>query len=225
MLAPEISPVDSVGPAPPVSAPIGCYRVLRNPQVLLSAVRDAFLKLNPRYLVTNPVMFVAEVAAALNTAFLLRDLLTRSGQRAFEFQAAFWLWLTVLFATFAEALADASGRARAKEMRESRTNVLAKRISRDGKLEVVAASQLRRGDLVLAEAGDLIPGDGEIQEGIATIDESVVTGESAPVIRESTGDLRVVTAGSRGLSDKQTNFIFSPPPGKFFYRTVAAAPA
>src|SRR3954447_10210510 len=176
-----------------LSSSTGCYRALRDPQIFAGALRDAFLKLNPRDLCTNPVMFVAEAAAAFNTVFLLRDLLTRSGQRAFEFQAAFWLWLTVLFATFAEALADASGRARAKEMRESRTNVLAKRISRDGKLEVVAASQLRRGDLVLAEAGDLIPGDGEIQEGIATIDESAVTGESAPVIRESTGDLRVVT--------------------------------
>ena len=175
MSAPESSPVDSVRSAPSVSASIGCFRALRKPQVVISAVRDAFFKLNPRYLVTNPVMFVAEVAAALNTAFLLRDLLTRSGQRAFEFQAAFWLWLTVLFATFAEALADASGRARAKEMRESRTNALAKRICRDGKLEIVAASQLRRGDLVLAEVGDLIPGDGEIVEGIATIDESAVT--------------------------------------------------
>jgi K+-transporting ATPase ATPase B chain len=186
-------------------------------------VRDAFFKLNPRYLVTNPVMFVAEVAAALNTAFLLRDLLTRSGQRAFEFQAAFWLWLTVLFATFAEALADASGRARAKEMRESRTNALAKRICRDGKLEIVAASQLRRGDLVLAEVGDLIPGDGEIVEGIATIDESAVTGESAPVIRESTGDLRVVTAGSRVLSDRLTISIAASPPETFLDRTIAAA--
>src|SRR4051794_2751674 len=223
MLAPESPTAESVRAGQSVSASIGCYRALRNPQVVFSAVRDAFFKLNPRNLATNPVMFVAEAAAVLNTAFLLRDLLTRSGPRAFEFQAALWLWLTVLFATFAEALADAAGRARAKEMRESCTNVLAKRICRDGKLEIVAASQLRRGDLVIAEAGDLIPGDGEIVEGIATIDESAVTGESAPVIRESTGDLRVVTAGSRVLSDRLTISIAATPPETFLDKTIAAA--
>src|SRR5437763_9931238 len=132
MSAPESSTVDSVRAVPSRSVPIGCFRALRDPQVVFSAMRDVFFKLNPRNLVTNPVMFVAEAAAVLNTAFLLRDLLTRSGQRSFEFQAAFWLWLTVLFATFAEALADASGRARAKEMRESSTNVLAKRIITGG---------------------------------------------------------------------------------------------
>ena len=125
-----------LGPSCPVR--FGLDRLLPCPSQSSSCTEcgaRCFFQLNPRYLVTNPVMFVAEVAAAFNTAFLLRDLLTRSGQRAFEFQAAFWLWLTVLFATFAEALADASGRARAKEMRESRTNVLAKRIGRDGKLD------------------------------------------------------------------------------------------
>jgi K+-transporting ATPase ATPase B chain len=225
MLAFDRPAADSVRSVPAPSPSASCYRALRDPQVLIGALRDAFLKLNPRDLCTNPVMFVAEAAAALNTVFLLRDLLTRSGQRGFEFQAAFWLWLTVLFATFAEALADACGRARAKDLRESRTNVLAKRIIKGGKFEIVAGSQLRRGDLVVAEAGDLIPGDGEIVEGIATIDESVVTGESAPVIRESTGDLRVVTAGSRVLSDKLTISISSPPPESFLDRTVAAAEA
>ncbi len=227
MLASESSagspvPVRSVLP---LSASTLCFRALRDPQIFIAALRDAFLKLNPRDLCTNPVMFVAEAAAVLNTVFLLRDLLTRSGQRAFEFQAAFWLWLTVLFATFAEALADASGRARAKEMREARTNVLAKRVIKGGRLEIVAASQLRRGDLVVTEAGDLIPGDGEIVEGIATIDESAVTGESAPVIRESTGDLRVVTAGSRVLSDRLTISISSAPHETFLDRTIAAAEA
>lgn len=225
MSASEISAASSVRSTLSLSASSLCYQALRDPQILMAALRDAFLKLNPRDLCTNPVMFVAEVAAALNTAFLLRDLLTRSGQRAFEFQAAFWLWLTVLFATFAEALADACSRARAKEMRQSRTNVLAKRIVKGEKLEIVAASQLRRGDLVVAETGDLIPGDGEIVEGIATIDESVVTGESAPVIRESTGDLRVVTAGSRVLSDRLTISISSAPPETFLDKTITAADA
>jgi potassium-transporting ATPase ATP-binding subunit len=225
MSAPESSAISAVRPAPSAAASIGCYRALRNPQVLLTGARHALVKLNPRDLVTNPVMFVAEAAAVLNTAFLLHDLLTRSAERSFEFQAAFWLWLTVLFGTFAEALADASGRARAKQMRESPTNVLAKRVGKDGKLEIVAASQLRRGDLVVAQAGDLIPGDGEIVEGIATIDESVVTGESAPVIRESTGELRVVTAGSRVLSDKLTILIGSTPPETFLDKTIAAAEA
>src|SRR3954452_18476251 len=101
-----------------LSSSTGCYRALRDPQIVASALRDAFLKLNPRTLCTNPVMFVAEAAAALNTAFLLRDLLTRSGERAIEFQAAFWLWFTVLFATYAQALRDITGRAYAKNMRE-----------------------------------------------------------------------------------------------------------
>lgn len=225
MLASESSAAESARSSPALPLEMSCFRTLRDPQVLLSALKNAFVRLNPRDLCTNPVMFVAEAAAVLNTAFLIRDLLTRSGQRAFEFQAALWLWLTLLFATFAEALADASGRARAKEMRESRTNLLAKRVTKSGRLETVAASQLRRGDLVVTEAGDLIPGDGEIVEGIATIDESVVTGESAPVIRESTGDLRAVTAGSRVLSDKLTISIESAPPETFLDRTIAAAEA
>jgi potassium-transporting ATPase ATP-binding subunit len=225
MSASEDPAAPSVRSTPALSAQMSCYAALRDRQVLLNAVRDAFVRLNPRYLCTNPVMFVVEAAAVLNTGFLVRDLLTRSGQRAFEFQAVLWLWLTLLFATFAEALADASGRARAKEMRQSRTNLLAKRITKSGKLETVAASQLRRGDLVVTEAGDLIPGDGEIVEGIATIDESVVTGESAPVIRESTGDLRAVTAGSRVLSDKLTISVSAAPPESFLDRTVGAAEA
>jgi len=225
MLASESSVGQSSQSTPAFSPTMTCYRAIRDRQVLLNALKDAFLKLNPRDLCTNPVMFVAEAAAVLNTGFLVRDLLTRSGHRAFEFQAALWLWLTVLFATFAEALADASGRARAKEMRESRTNLLAKRVTRSGKLETVAASQLRKGDLVVTETGDLIPGDGEIVEGIATIDESAVTGESAPVIRESTGDLRAVTAGSRVLSDKLTIAIASAPAETFLDRTIAAAEA
>lgn len=192
-------------------------------EILTRALRRTVRKLDPRILGTNPVMFVAGAAAVLASLALLQDLITRSGERVFELAVAVCLWVTVLFGNFAEALAEAAGKAYAKELRMATTNVLAKRVGKGGKLEVVAASQLCPGNIVFAEAGDLIPGDGEIIEGIATIDESVVTGESAPVIRESTGDLRAVTAGSRVISDSIRIRIASNPPETFLDRTIAAA--
>jgi len=172
-----------------------------NSSLLWRAVLDAFCKLDPRVLSTNPVMFVVEITALLTTFFAVRD--TVYGFTAtlwFNWQIAGWLWVTVLFANFAEALAEGRGKAQADSLRRTRRDVQAKKIV-GGKTELVPASSLRKGDIVLAEAGDLIPGDGQVSEGIASVDESAITGESAPVIRESGGDRSGVTGGTRVLSD------------------------
>ena len=172
-----------------------------NRSMLSRAVIDAFYKLNPRVLWSSPVMFVVEVLAVLTTFFTIRDLV--GGQAAtlwFDGQIAAWLWITVLFANFAEALAEGRGKAQAAALRRTRSETRAKRLTAE-KTEEIPASQLRKGDVVLVEAGDVIPGDGEVIEGIASVDESAVTGESAPVIRESGGDRSSVTGGTRVLSD------------------------
>ena len=165
------------------------------------AVLDAFNKLNPRVMMTNPVMFVVEVTASLTTFFAARASLYGLGATLwFNWQIAGWLWITVLFANFAEAIAEGRGKARADSLRRTRRDVQARKIT-SGKTEIVPASSLRKGDVVLVEAGDLIPGDGQVAEGIASVDESAITGESAPVIRESGGDRSGVTGGTRVLSD------------------------
>ncbi len=172
-----------------------------NRSMLFRAVIDAFYKLNPRVLWTNPVMFVVEISAVLTTFFTIRDI--AGGQFAniwFNLQIAAWLWVTVLFANFAEALAEGRGKAQAAALRRTRSETRAKKLVGD-KTDTVPASQLRKGDLVLVQAGDFIPGDGEVVEGIASVDESAITGESAPVIRESGGDRSSVTGGTRVLSD------------------------
>jgi K+-transporting ATPase ATPase B chain len=169
--------------------------------MLFRAVIDAFYKLNPRVLWTNPVMFVVEIAAVLTTFFTIRDI--AGGQSAttwFNLQITAWLWVTVLFANFAEALAEGRGKAQAAALRRTRSETRAKKLVGD-KTDIVPASQLRKGDLVLVQSGDFIPGDGEVVEGIASVDESAITGESAPVIRESGGDRSSVTGGTRVLSD------------------------
>lgn len=196
-------------------------RPLFDPEIVRRATRDSFVKLNPLTLMKNPVIFVVEVGAALVTLFLVRDLFTQSGSRGFEIQIAIWLWFTVLFANFAEAMAEARGKAQADTLRKTKTDSIAKRIIGHGKTEVVAASKLRAGDTVFAEAGDLIPGDGEVIEGIATVDESVITGESAPVIRESGGDRSAVTGGTRVLSDRITIRITSNPGETFLDKMIA----
>src|SRR5215469_6611166 len=137
-------------------------------------------------------MFVVEVGAALTTIFLIRDIAIGATGIGFQFQIALWLWFTVLFANFAEAMAEARGKAQADALRKTRTDAIAKRITSGGRIEQVPSSALRASDIVLCDAGDLIPGDGEVIEGIATVDESVITGESAPVIRESGGDRSAV---------------------------------
>ena len=160
-------------------------RPLFDPEIVRRATLASFAKLNPITLLKNPVMFVVEVGAAITTMFLLRDIFTGAAGLGFQFQIALWLWFTVLFANFAEAMAEARGKAQADALRKTKTDVVAKRLTATGKSEPVAGSLLRVGDIVVCDATDLIPGDGEVIEGVATVDESVITGESAPVIRES----------------------------------------
>jgi len=191
------------------SHPRGARTSVLDPEILIPAIRESFAKLNPRILIRNPVMFVVEVVAALTTIVSLRELVAGSHQVGFALQIVFWLWLTVLFANFAEAVAEGRGKAQAATLRKARTETLAKRLLPDstgaydphGLYEPVPAPALKQGDLVLVEVGDLIPSDGEVVEGIASVDESAITGESAPVIRESGGDRSAVTGGTRVLSD------------------------
>jgi len=196
-------------------------RPLFDPEIVRRAAKDCFAKLNPAVQAKNPVMFVVEVGAALVTIFLIRDLFTGAGSRMFEIQIALWLWFTVLFANFAEAMAEARGKAQADSLRRTKGDAMAKRIIAGDKTEIVPASKLRSGDIVIAETGDLIPGDGEIIEGIATVDESVITGESAPVIRESGGDRSAVTGGTRILSDQVKIRITSNPGETFLDKMIA----
>ncbi len=165
---------------------------------LLPALKDSFLKLSPKVQAKNPVMFVTEVCAILTTFIVIFG---DSSSKSFEIQITVWLWFTVLFANFAESIAEGRGKAQAASLRKSRTTTIARLLK--NKVEVkVSATQLKKGDVVICEAGDLIPNDGEIIEGIASVDESAITGESAPVIRESGGDRSAVTGGTKVLSDK-----------------------
>src|SRR6202140_3988152 len=196
-------------------------RPLFDPEIVGRASRASFSKLNPIHLLKNPVMFVVEVGAALTTIFLVRDLFTGASGIGFTLQIALWLWFTVLFANFAEAMAEARGKAQADSLRKTKTDAVAKRIASGGKIETIPGSKLRCGDVVVCDAGDLIPGDGDVIEGIATVDESVITGESAPVIRESGGDRSAVTGGTRVLSDHVKIKITSNPGETFLDRMIA----
>ena len=179
-------------------------RPLFDPPIVRRAVRDAFAKLDPRHMVQNPVMFVVMVGSALTTMVLIRDIFSGSDSVGFTLQITLWLWFTVVFANFAEAMAEGRGKAQAESLRKTRTLVSAKRLkdpaNRDSG-EWTKANELRRGDVVICMPNDLIPGDGEVIEGVASVDESAITGESAPVIRESGGDRSAVTGGTRVLSD------------------------
>ena len=176
---------------------------LLDPKIVVPAIGSAFVKLDPRTLIKNPVMFVLEVVTALTTVILVRDLVTGGHNLPFEFQIVIWLWFTVLFANFAEAIAEGRGKAQADALRRQRTETKAKLLTgantRDHKL--VDSTALKVGDIVLVEAGDFIPSDGEIIEGVASVNEAAITGESAPVIRESGGDRSAVTGGTQVLSD------------------------
>src|SRR5262245_60919038 len=196
-------------------------RPLFDPPIVQRAVQASFVKLNPVTLLKNPVMFVVEVGAALTTVFLVRDIVRGAGGIGFTLQISLWLWFTVLFANFAEAMAEARGKAQADSLRKTKTDALAKRITASGKIEQVTSSALRAGDVVHCETGDLIPGDGEVIDGIATVDESVITGESAPVIRESGGDRSAVTGGTKVLSDQIKVKITSNPGETFLDRMIA----
>src|SRR6516164_10643765 len=168
-------------------------RPLFDPEIVRRATKESFVKLDPRKVAKNPVMFVVEVGAALTTVFVIKDAIMHTPGVFFGIQIALWLWFTVVFANFAEAMAEARGKAKADALRKTKTDAMAKRIAGKDRIESVQASRLRAGDMVMCEAGDIIPGDGEVVEGIATVDESVITGESAPVIRESGGDRSAVT--------------------------------
>jgi K+-transporting ATPase ATPase B chain len=176
---------------------------LFDPKIVLPAIGSAFVKLNPVSLMKNPVMFVLEVVTALTTVILIRDLVTGGENIGFEIQIVLWLWFTVLFANFAEAIAEGRGKAQAAALRRQRTETQAKLLAGPGGSghKLVPSTSLKVGDVVLVEAGDTIPSDGEVIEGIASVNEAAITGESAPVIRESGGDRSAVTGGTQVLSD------------------------
>ena len=198
-------------------------RPLFDPPIVRRAARDAFAKLDPRHMVRNPVMFVVLVGSVLTTLVLVQDVVAGRGGIGFTLQIALWLWFTVVFANFAEAMAEGRGKAQADTLRRSRTQTQAKRMG-DPKdtttIESVWAGELRRGDVVLCRPGDLIPGDGEVIEGVASVDESAITGESAPVIRESGGDRSAVTGGTRVLSDYLVVRITANPGETFLDRMI-----
>jgi K+-transporting ATPase ATPase B chain len=169
----------------------------------------------------NPVMFVVEVGAVMTTFLTVRDLASGAGVAGFTFQISLWLWFTVLFANFAEAMAEGRGKAQADTLRKTKTETNARRVLSGGRIEMVAAALLRSGDIVTVEAGETIPGDGDVIEGIASVDESAITGESAPVIRESGGDRSAVTGGTKVLSDWIKVRITSNPGETFLDRMIA----
>jgi potassium-transporting ATPase ATP-binding subunit len=188
-----------------------------DPAIIVPAIGESFKKLNPLTLARNPVMFVTEIGALITTLLLV---LGHGGHFGFQIQIALWLWFTVLFANFAEAMAEGRGKAQAKALRATRTETFANRLKSDGNVEVVAADLLRKGDVVVVAAGELIPGDGEVIDGAATVDESAITGESAPVIRESGGDRSAVTGGTKVLSDIIKIQITSNPGETFLDRMI-----
>jgi potassium-transporting ATPase ATP-binding subunit len=188
--------------------------------IVSGALRDSFIKLNPRTLMKNPVMFVVEIGAVITTYDLIRDRILHSGGFGFELQITLWLWFTVLFANFAEAMAEGRGKAQADTLRKARAETVARRLRADGSIEETAGSKLRTGDRVRVIAGEFIPGDGEVVEGVASVDESAITGESAPVIRESGGDRSAVTGGTRVLSDEIIVRITSNPGETFLDRMI-----
>ncbi|HVW87764.1 MAG TPA: potassium-transporting ATPase subunit KdpB [Bryobacteraceae bacterium] len=196
-------------------------RPLFDPPIVKRAIADSFVKLNPVTLAKNPVMFVVEVGAVLTTVLMFRTLVSGGADLGFELQIAAWLWFTVLFANFAEAMAEGRGKAQADSLRKTKTDAMAKKIMPNGSLDHVPASTLRKGDVCLCEPNDVIPGDGEVIEGISSVDESVITGESAPVIRESGGDRSAVTGGTRVLSDHIKVRITSNPGETFLDRMIA----
>lgn len=172
-------------------------------KILLPAIGGAFRKLDPRSLAKNPVMFVVAVVTLLTSVLFLRDLVSGGDDLGFSFQIILWLWFTILFANFAEAVAEGRGKAQAESLRRTRTETEAKLLNGDSKTDykVVAGNSLKVDDIVLVEAGDIIPSDGEVIEGVASVNEAAITGESAPVIRESGGDRSAVTGGTQVLSD------------------------
>ena len=188
-----------------------------DPKILAPAIGDAFIKLNPRLMVKNPVMFVTLVGAVICTVDAFRS----PGQTLFVTQIAIWLWFTVLFANFAEAVAEGRGKAQAKALRATRTRTSANKLNATGATEIVDADSLRKGDIILVRTNEIIPADGEVILGAATVDESAITGESAPVIREAGGDRSAVTGGTRVLSDEIKIRITANPGEGFLDRMIS----
>ena len=209
------APVQPVEHVPTVKS-----RPLFDPPIVRRAIVDSFLKLDPRTLWRNPVMFVVEIVSVIVTIHLISDA-SSSGPVLFDSLIAFWLWFTVIFANFAEAMAEGRGKAQAEALRRTRADLVARRLTSTGQEETVPAATLRAGDVVMVSAGEWIPGDGEIEEGIASVDESAITGESAPVIRESGGDRSAVTAGTRVLSDWIKVRITADPGQSFLDRMIS----
>jgi K+-transporting ATPase ATPase B chain len=201
-------------------------RSLFEPTIVKKALWDSVKKLNPVYQIKNPVMFVVEVGSVLTTLLFFHALFTGNGEASpgFILQISIWLWITVLFANFAESMAEGRGKAQAESLRQTRRDVMAKRLAKpalDAEVTKIASSQLKKGDVVLVEAGDIIPMDGEIIEGVASVNESAVTGESAPVIRESGGDRSAVTGGTTVLSDWLVVRITTSPGETFLDRMIS----
>ncbi len=216
-----------MGSQPPTHAE-GAYKRPRHaPRSLFDAAIvkragvDALRKLDPRLVAKNPVMFVVEVGAVVSSYLLVKGLITHSGSLLFTGQITLWLWFTVIFANFAEAMAEGRGKAQAEALRKTKTETMARKLVDGNREEHVPGTQLRKGDLVVCEAGEMIPGDGEVIEGIASVDESAITGESAPVIRESGGDRSAVTGGTKVLSDRVVIRITSNPGETFLDRMIA----
>jgi potassium-transporting ATPase ATP-binding subunit len=193
---------------------------LWNAQILRQAAADCFWKLDPRLMIKNPVMFVVEVGSVATSAMLIAEA-TRHQPIGFDLQITLWLWFTVLFANFAEAVAEGRGKAQADTLRKAKGETIAQRFQADGTTEAVTSSQLRAGDIIRVEAGQFIAGDGEVIDGIASVDESAITGESAPVIREAGGDRSAVTGGTRVLSDWIKVRVTSNPGETFLDRMIA----
>jgi K+-transporting ATPase ATPase B chain len=219
-------------PELPVSSPLASELSPRNvrpknaPRALLEgpivkrAIKEAFLKLDPRVVAKNPVMFVVEVGSAISTCFWIRGLLSGAADTMFVGQITLWLWFTVLFANFAEAMAEGRGKAQADSLRRTKTDTMARRLVGERE-ERVPAPELKKGDLFVCETNDTIPADGEIVEGIASVNESAITGESAPVIREAGGDRSAVTGGTRVLSDRIVARVTQDPGHSFLDRMIA----
>jgi len=194
---------------------------LWNTEIMAQALVDAFRKLDPRGMAKNPVMFVVEVGAVLTTALLIDNTIHHRAGFGFNLQITLWLWVTVLFANFAEAMAEGRGKAQADTLRKAKGETIANRYTADGGFEEIASGQLRAGDLIYVEANHYIAGDGEVIEGVASVDESAITGESAPVIREAGGDRSAVTGGTKVLSDWIKVRITSNPGETFLDRMIA----
>lgn len=213
---PLVTPGAAANSVLPKNAP----RALFEAPVVRRAIKDAFVKLDPRLVAKNPVMFVVEVCSAVTTYFWIRGLVTGAEDTLFVGQITLWLWFTVLFANFAEAMAEGRGKAQADSLRKAKSDTVARRLV-NGREERVNAPELAKGDLFVCEANDIIPADGEIIEGVASVNESAITGESAPVIREAGGDRSAVTGGTKVLSDRIVVRVTQDPGHSFLDRMIA----